>query len=285
MRTRRLCRLAPGRARGSREGRAGMMSVGNGAKLELLWELVKREVARQYKGSRLGVAWTVLNPLLMLMVYTVVFSGFLRFRARGEGGGVRYALMIFSGMVPFRVLADAMNRAPGCISANVELVKRVVFPAEILPVSVALAAFANGLFGLVILLAMALVAQGTLHATLVFLPAIWAVQLMLGMAICYFLSAAATLVRDIAALVPHVTMALMFLTPIVYPLEALSPKLRALEQFNPAAIIVLSHRNAVLYGEQPLWLPLCLLAGASLVLLVAGRKWFELERRFFPEVL
>jgi lipopolysaccharide transport system permease protein len=261
------------------------------ARLQLLWEFVRREIARQYKGSRLGIAWTVLNPLFLLVIYTVVFSAFLGFRARGEtggrgqSGGLQYALMIFSGMVPFRVLSEAMTRSAGCISANVDLVKRVVFPAEILPVSVALAAFANGLFGLVVLLAMALVVQGTLPITLVYLPAIWAVQLMMAVAIAYFLSAAGTLVRDIGAVMPHATMALMFLTPVVYPLDMLPARFQALEMLNPAAIIVLSHRNAVLYGEQPLWLPLGVLAGASLVLLYAGRRWFLAQKRFFPEVL
>jgi lipopolysaccharide transport system permease protein len=164
-------------------------------------------------------------------------------------------------------------------------VKRVVFPTEILPVSTALAAFVNGLFGLAVLLVMAVAVQRTLHATLLFLPAIWAVQLILATAACYFLSAAATLVRDINALVPHATMALMFLTPIVYPLDILPARFQALEMLNPAAIIVLSHRNVVLYGGQPLWLPLCALAGAGLILLYAGRKWFEMQKRFFPEVL
>jgi len=255
------------------------------AKLQLLWEFVRREVARQYRGSRLGIAWTVLNPLFLLVIYTVVFSAFLRFRAPGGSGGLQYALMIFSGMVPFRVLSEAMTRSAGCIHANVDLVKRVVFPAEVLPVSVALAAFANGLFGLVVLLAMALVMQGGLHMTLVYLPAIWAVQLMLAVAVSYFLSAAGTLVRDIGAVMPHATMALMFLTPVVYPLDVLPPRYQMLEMLNPAAIIVLSHRNAVLYGEQPLWLPLGILAAASLVLLYAGRRWFLAQKRFFPEVL
>jgi lipopolysaccharide transport system permease protein len=150
---------------------------------------------------------------------------------------------------------------------------------------VALAAFANGLFGLVVLLAMSLVMQGTLHMTLVYLPAIWVVQLMLAVAVSYFLSAAGTLVRDINAVMPHATMALMFLTPVVYPLDVLPPRYQVLEMLNPAAIIVVSHRNAVLYGEQPLWLPLGVLAVVSLVLLYAGRRWFLAQKRFFPEVL
>ncbi len=255
------------------------------ARLQLLYEFVRREVARQYKGSRLGIAWTILNPLFMLAIYTVVFSAFLRFRAPGAGGGMAYALMIFSGMVPFRVLAEAMTRSTSCISANGDLVRRVVFPTEVLPISVAIAAFVNGLFGLAVLLAMALAVQGTLHATLAFLPAIWAVQLMLSVALAYVLSAAATLVRDVGAVMPHATMALMFLTPVVYPVDMLPARFQSLEMFNPAAILVLSHRNAVLYGEAPAWLPLAVLAAASLVLLWAGRRWFLAQKRFFPEVL
>jgi lipopolysaccharide transport system permease protein len=262
-----------------------MVSEAHRARLQLLWEFVRREVARQYKGSRLGIAWTVLNPLFTLLVYTVVFSTFLGFRVKGGGGGAQYALMIFSGLVPFRVLSDAMSRSAVCVSTNADLVKRVVFPAEILPLSSALAAFVNGLFGLAVLLVMAFAVQGTLHVTWLFLPAVWAVQVTLAAALCYFLAAAATLVRDIVALVPYVTMALMFLTPIVYPLDVLPLRFQKLEMFNPAAIIVLSHRNAVLYGEQPLWLPLCALAAVSVALLLAGRKWFQAQKRFFPEVL
>jgi len=268
-----------------------MVGTMNRAKVELLWEFVKREVARQYRGSGLGVAWTVLNPLFMLLVYTVVFSTLLGFRVKGGAGGtalreaINYALMIFSGLVPFRVLSDAMARSTVCISSNADLVKRVVFPAEVLPLSAALSAFANGLFGLVVLLVMTLAAQGRLQATWLLLPALWVVELVLAAAVSYFLAGAATLVRDIVALVPYVTMALMFLTPIVYPLEALPARFQRLEMYNPAAIIVLSHRNAVLYGEQPLWAPLGVLAAVSIVLLLAGRRWFDAQKRFFPEVL
>ena len=260
-----------------------LLSERDRAKLELLGEFVRREVVRQYKGSWLGVAWTVLNPVFMLAIYTVVFSVFLRFRVLG-GGGMRYALMIFSGMVPFRMLADAMTRSTTCVTANVDLVKRVAFPAEVLPVSAALAAFVNGLFGLVVLLAMALAVEGGLHATLAFLPAVWAVQIVLAMAAAYVLSAAATLVRDVGALMPHLTMALMFLTPVVYPLEMLPAPYQKIEMLNPAAIIVLSHRQLI-YGQMPPWGPLLGLGVVSAGLFYVGRRWFRAQRRFFPEVL
>jgi lipopolysaccharide transport system permease protein len=256
-----------------------------GARLPLLWEFVKREVAQQYKGSRLGLAWAVLNPLFMLLIYTVVFSAFLGFRSRGQSGGIGYALMIFSGLVPFRVVAEAIGRAPTAITGNADLVKRVVFPSEILPVSVALGSFVNGLFALAVLLVMVLAVEGALPLTLAYLPAVWVVEVLLTTAVCYFLAAAGALVRDIQALVPHLTMALLFLTPVVYPLESLPARFQRLMVLNPVAVIVVSHRNVVLYGEQPLWLPLGVVAVLSAGLALAGARLFQVQSRYFPEEL
>ncbi len=254
-------------------------------KLELLYEFVKRLVAREYKGSRLGVLWTVLNPLLMAVVYTIVFAVFLRMRSPGGGGGLGYGLMVFGGLIPFRALAMVLNQAPSCIRSSGDLVKRVVFPVEILPVATAISAVANALFGLAVLLALGLLINGRVPATVLTLPAVYGVLLLFSVALAYWLSAAGTLVRDVGALMSPLTRALLFLSPVVWDIEVLSPRLQRLQMLNPVTVIVVSHRNAALSGRQPLWLPLLALALASLLLLAAGRWWFARQRVFFPEVL
>lgn len=256
------------------------------ARTELLIEFVKRLVARQYKGSWLGVAWTVLDPLLMALVYTMVFAVFFGI-ATGEGAGrADYALMVLAGLVPFRAIATVLNQSTNCVRDNANLVKRVVFPVEILPVATAVAAVVNGLFGLLVLLVLTLLLKGALPLTVVFLPVVYGVMLIFVVAAAYFLSAAATLVRDVGSVVPPVTRAALFLTPVVWPLERLSEKWQTLETtLNPFAVIVVSHKNVVFYGTAPLWRELAVLAAVSLVLLFLGRAWFRRQKRFFPEVL
>jgi len=256
------------------------------ARTELLIEFVKRLVARQYKGSWLGVAWTVLDPLLMALVYTLVFGVILRL-AMGKGGGrADYALMVLAGLVPFRVMATVLNQSTNCVRNNANLVKRVVFPVEILPVATAIAGVVNGLFGVLVLVVLTLLIKGTIPLTVVFLPVVFGVMLIFLVAASYFLSAAATLVRDVGSVVAPVTRAALFLTPVVWPLASISEKFQTLEKtFNPFAIIVVSHKNVIHYGTAPLWRELAVLGALSLILLLLGRMWFRRQKRFFPEVL
>jgi len=258
--------------------------VGRGARTALLAEFVKRQVTERYKGSFLGIAWTVLSPLFMLVIYTVVFSVLLRVGSRGEGH-VHYGLMIFAGLVPWTAFAEGLSLSTACIVGNANLVKRVVFPTEILPVSAALSSLVHGSVGVAVLLVFAGLMQKTVHLSVVFLPVIFAVMLLFLLGPAYFLAAAAALVRDIRPMVPVVLRAWLFLTPIVYTLEHLPEKYRGLMLLNPMAVIVVSCRRAVLDGEGVLWRELAILAGVSVVLLLLGRLWFNRQRRYFPEVL
>jgi len=253
--------------------------------MALLWEFTRRQIEQRYKGSFLGIFWAILKPLFMLAIYTVVFSVILKVGS-SEEGHVHRSLLIFAGLIPWTAFSEGLTLSTMCILSNANLVKRVVFPTEILPLSAALSSLVHGALGLVVLLPFTVILQGTLYPTVLLLPVIFALMFLFLLGPAYFLAAAGTLVRDIRSVVPVILRAWFFLTPVIYCMNDISPKYqRLLRVVNPMAVIVESCRNAVLFGKGPDWRALAVLAGVSVVLLLLGRMWFNRQRRFFPEVL
>jgi len=255
----------------------------------LIWLMTKREFSARYRGSVLGLMWTVFNPLLLLLVYTFVFT--VVFRARFQTGnfattsGGEFAVMMFTGLVVFSILADTMNRAPLLILSNVNYVKRVMFPLEILTLANLGATLVQAGVSLLILIAAILLIFHTLPATAVFLPLILVPYIFINLGISWFLASLAVFVKDIRHIMGILTTALLFLSPIFYPVEAIPEKLRRFIYLNPMTYIIEETRAVMILGDLPDWKALVWYFLGSLGCMWLGWIWFQMTRKGFADVI
>ena len=203
-------------------------------RLDLIWPLARRFTAARYRGSALGLLWAVLTPLVMIATFTFIFAGIFGARFGREGTAVDYALYLFCGLLPWTAFQESVQGSAGVVVAHANLVKRVVFPLETLPVAQVLAAVAGQLAGTAVLLLAALVVRGELHATALWLPALLLPQLVLTLGAAWLVASLGVFVRDTAQAAGLLLTAWMYLTrsstrvavPPVTPLVELTPSRR-----------------------------------------------------------
>jgi lipopolysaccharide transport system permease protein len=234
----------------------------------------------------MGLAWSFFNPLIMLTVYTFVFS--VVFKARWSVAGenkVNFAIILFVGLIVHGLFAECINRAPSLILSNSNYVKKVIFPLEILP-SVALgsALFHAGV-SLVVLLATQLIINQRLPWTVVIFPVILLPLLLATMGFGWLLSALGVYVRDIGQATSIFTTILMFLSPVFYPLSALPIRYQLWVQLNPLTFIIEEGRNVLIFGKIPNWSGWIFALAASVFISAAGFWWFQKTRKGFADVL
>ena len=254
---------------------------------QLLWQFAWREVLARYRGSWLGVVWSLLHPLMMLGLYTFVFSAVFEARwgaATGSASLMEFALPVFSGLVAFNLFAETANAAPGLILSHANYVKRVVFPLEVLPVARCLACTVQAACSLAILLVAVGIDRGPmwtwLHAPLMFLP-IW----MFSLGVAMFLASLGVFIRDIGNLVGVVTTMLMFVSPVFFPEERLPESLQGLLWLNPLAPMIENVRACTVDGLPPDWPAWCVSSLIGLVVMMAGYTWFYKSKNAFADVL
>lgn len=253
---------------------------------ELIKQFVKRDVIGRYRGSYLGIMWSFLNPLLMLTVYTFVFSVVFKARWGVESNSkTEFALILFCGITTFNLFAEIVNRAPGLIISNVNYVKKVVFPLEILPVVVLGSAFVHASISLFILIIGLAVLLGVLHWTIVFIPLVLLPLVLLSIGLGWLFASLGVFLRDIGHILGVAVQVLMFLSPIFYPVSAIPKELQHLYYINPLSYVVEDMRRIMVWGQLPNWGWLTF--GTILGVLVAlfGHAWFQKTRGGFADVL
>ena len=253
---------------------------------DLIWQMTKREVVGRYRGSVLGLFWSFFNPVLMLIIYTFVFS--VVFKARwGSGGESRFefALILFAGLIVFNLFAECVNRAPTLIIGNVNYVKKVVFPLEILPVITMGAALFHSVVSLVVLFVFHLLATASLQWTVLFAPVIMLPLLLMTLGISWFLASFGVFVRDVAQTIGLLTTVLMFLSPIFFPVSALPEKYRIFIYMNPLTFVIEQMRDVLIWGKLPSWSGWCVVMGLGMVVAWLGLVWFQKTRKGFADVL
>ena len=253
----------------------------------LIAQLSKREVVGRYRGSVMGLAWSFFNPVLLLVVYTLVFSGVFKARwgVGGEESKTDFAIVLFVGMIVHGLFAECVNRAPSLILANVNFVKKVVFPLEVLPwVAMGSALFHTGV-SLLVLLAAQLMLNQNLPWTCVLFPLILIPLIFVTMGVAWFLAATGVFVRDIAQTTGIATTVLMFLAPVFYPVSSLPKEYQTLLQLNPLTFIIEEARQVLIWGKLPDWSGLGIYFAVSLVFAWAGFWWFQKTRKGFADVL
>lgn len=252
----------------------------------LIAQLTKREVAARYKGSVLGLLWSLVTPIVMLAVYTFVFSVVfkMRWQVGAEQSNLQFALVLFAGLIPFNLFAEVLNSSSGIVSSNPNLVKRVVFPLETLPVVRLCAVLVHNLVGLVVLL-IAVALDGSLSWTVVLLPVVMAPLLLFALGLSYYLAAIGVFVRDVAPTVALVMALLVFMTPVFYPLAGVPEAYRDWLFLNPLTPIVESVRDVVLWQRAPNWTWLAGHAVAAAFVCWTGLLFFAKGKRAYADVL
>ncbi len=258
------------------------------AQRELTWQFTKREVQSRYKGSSLGVLWSFITPLLMLTIYTFVFS--VIFKGRwgndlSDSSPVGFALTLYTGLLAFGVFSECLVRAPGLIINHPNYVKKVVFPLEILPVTVLGSALVNSLFSLLILLLAILIFQQTIHWTLLFLPLMYLPLMLLCLGLSWFLASLGVFVRDVGQLIGIAVQILFFMTPIFYPISALPTNLQFILYLNPLTFIVNHFRRVILWGQMPDWGEFVVITIGTGVICMLGYIWFMKSKKTFADVV
>lgn len=213
---------------------------------------VQRELFKSTKGSFLGVAWLLLTPLLMVVLYTLIFSQVIGMRFREVDSVTNFGLYLFCGLIPFLAYSDTLNQSVSSIRSNSTLVQKLVFPAEILPLTPTVAALISQFFSLAALVPIALVLGNPISWTIALLPMILVPQLLFMLGLGYFAAVVGTYLPDIKESLRALVRATFFATPIIWPPErAYEAGLGFLVEYNPLAILVESYRNLILDGVVP----------------------------------
>lgn len=253
----------------------------------LIKQMTRREIVGRYRGSIMGLAWSFFNPILMLAVYTFVFS--VVFKARwgtgGEESQTGFAIVLFVGMIVFGLFAEMVNRAPGLILSNVNYVKKVIFPLEILPVIGMGAALFHALISLGVLLVAILLINGSMAWTAIFFPLVILPLLIATLGIAWFLASLGVFVRDVGQTVGIFTTVLMFVSPVFFPISSLPEKYQIWLMLNPLTFVIEQSRAVMIFGKLPDWAELGIYTVASLVVAWAGYWWFQKTRKGFADVL
>ncbi|HEY8224070.1 MAG TPA: ABC transporter permease [Pyrinomonadaceae bacterium] len=252
---------------------------------ELILSLAKRELFARYKGSVLGMLWPFLTPAVMIAIFTLVFSGIFGARFGSSGSPWDYALYLFCGLLPWTMFQETLQQSANTIVSHANLVKRVVFPLETLPASLALAALGNQLFGTVAMLIAAVVIQHQFHATVLLFPLLMVPQLLLTLGAAWLIASLGVFLRDIAQGITLLLMAWFYLTPIIYPESAVPGQLRTVINLNPFTSLVRNYRRLFLDGVSPDWLGLAYFSVLAILVFIFGYWWFARTRRNFADVI
>jgi lipopolysaccharide transport system permease protein len=257
------------------------------ARRELLGQFTRREVQQRYRGSYLGLLWSFVTPLALLLVYTFVFSVIFQARWPGmdSGGHAEFAMALFIGLIAFNVFSETLLASSKLIVDHPNYVKKVVFPLEILPLSTLGAAVIHSLFSLLILLAGSVLVFGGIPWTIVFLPLMYLPLLLLCAGLGWFFASLGVFIRDIRHLLTVAVQLLFFLTPIFYPLEAIPYPYRYAIFLNPLTFIVNHFRRVALFGQTPDWLEFGLMTLLAGVVCQLGYIWFMKSKKTFADVV
>lgn len=252
----------------------------------LIFSLATREVVGRYRGSALGLLWSFFNPIFLLVVYTFVFS--VVFQARwgtGSGSRTEFALVLFAGLIVFNFFSECINKAPGLILGNVNYVKKVVFPIEILPCVSALAAVFHTLISVIVWLLAYLIFFGMPHITVLLFPVVFLPIVFLVMGGSWFLASLGVYVRDVSQFIAILTTVLMFLSPIFYPATALPEKYQMLLMLNPLSIGLSQVRDVLFWGNVPSFTLFVVYFILTAIFACLGFAWFQKTRKGFADVI
>ncbi len=252
----------------------------------VIGQLSRRAILGRYRGTVLGLFWSLFTPLVMLGVYTFVFGKVLEVRWPDQGGGsLEFAAILFSGMIIHGILAECLTQASTLIASNPQYVKKVVFPLEALPWVTVISAFFQGLISTGVLVAYLLIVNGSLPGTAILFPLPLFSLTLVCIGIGWLIAATAVFLKDIAQLTGILSTILFFMAPILYPKTALPEGFQNILYLNPITFVIEQFRSVVLWGEMPDWSGLAIYTAVALIFCWGSLVWFQRSRRGFADVL
>ena len=251
----------------------------------LIRSIARRDLLARYRGSFAGAAWTVLHPLLLMLTYFFVFGVVLQARFGGDPSRAGFVLYFLAGMLPWLPFSEAVGRAPAVVLEHRVLVKKLVFPVQILPVNIVMASLATYVFALLVFLVLLVLVRGAIPATILWLPALLVPQFLLTLGLCWILAATGVYLRDLGQVIGFVLTLVFFMAPICYPEDSLPPAAFPLLSKSPIYILVRGYRAILLEGAAPPLDPTLALWFGAWLTFTAGYGWFHKLHRSFPDSL
>lgn len=250
--------------------------------------LIAREIRSRYKGSFLGIIWSLLTPLVMLALYTFVFAVIFKAKWSGlerETTTTEFAMILFAGITIHQIIAEVLSRAPTLIQSNKNYLTKVVFPLEILvPVSVGSSIF-NGLISFLAMLVLIPFIAGGFYWTIIFLPLVILPLCILTLGLGWFLAALGVYIRDIGQILPPIITAMLFLAPIFFPMSILPIWLQPWVKFNPITVPVEQAHNVIFYGHLPNFYEIGIYTVIAVSIALLGYLFFQKTRKGFADVI
>ena len=252
----------------------------------LILQLTRREISARYRGSVLGLAWSFVTPMLMLAIYTFVFSVVFQTRwASPLNNRFEFALVLFAGLIVFSIFAECVGRAPALLAENPSYIKRIVFPLEARAWVVMMTTLFNAMVSFTILFVAYGIIIGVPPLTVLWLPLVLAPLILMTLGLVWFLASTGLFIRDIRQFVGIIVPVLMFASPLFYPISALPAQVRGYIHLNPLAVAMEQVRDVALFGNAPGLRMLLLSLVLSLAVAWAGVVWFRITKRGFADVV
>jgi len=254
---------------------------------ELIGIFTRREIRGRYKGTNLGLMWSIVSPLALLLIYTFAFG--VIFHARWPESRTdslsEFSITLFCGLIVFNLFSECVSAAPGLVLRNPNYVRKVVFPLEILPVSILGSALFHGAMSLVLLVTANGLVNQEFHLSALLVPLVSLPLMLLTLGACWFLAGIGVFFRDIQQVLSLVLAGLFFGTPIFYGISQLPPSLQPLMKLNPLAPSVEAVRQVVLWGQCPEWQALIVWLVVGVLVMLAGHAFFMRARRVFADLV
>lgn len=253
---------------------------------EMIHSLVRKELRGRYKGSALGFLWTFINPLLQLLVYTLVFSVIMR------AGIDQYYIFLFVALVPWMFFSSALTGGASCVITSQDMVKKIYFPREVLPIAYVNSSFVNMLLTFIVVFAVLIVSGfGINPYALLFMPIVMIVEYFLALGIALLASALSVYFRDLQYILGIVAMAWQFLTPVMYSQEMVEeqlvshPMLLKIWNLNPTTPLINAYRDILYYKQAPQLSTLISGTILGLTVCIVGYLVFRKLQKGFAEEL
>ncbi|MBI4546971.1 MAG: ABC transporter permease [Ignavibacteriae bacterium] len=249
---------------------------------ELLLTLTKREIVTRYKQTFFGLGWSLFQPILQTIVYTIAFSLVLK---TPSAEGIPYAIFVFANLTLWTYFASTTINSMNSLRANTALITKVAFPREIIPMSTIL----SGLFDFVVSLAVLVILNFFFgfypNVKFIYIPAILIVEILFILDLALILSVLTVVRRDLTYVVTFLITLYMFLTPVFFPIQALPPKLQEFYFINPMGAIIDAFKNVIFYNYEPRWYSLLIAFAILVALFVPSYKFFKRAEKYFADVL
>lgn len=249
-------------------------------------ELARRDILGRYRGASFGLLWSLISPFLMLLIYTFAFGTVMGGRWPAVASGdTSFSIVLFAALIVHGFFSECLVKSPTLVTANPNFVKRVIFPIDILPWPMVLSALFHTGSTLVVFLVMRLVLDGEIAWTTFYFPLVMLPLVVLCLAMSWFLAALGVYLRDITQITPMLSMAMLFLSTAMMPIETVPEAYRWVFALNPLSFIIDQAREVLLWGGAVDWVGLAAYLGVAIVLLYASRYFFATTRRGFADVL